>query len=48
MDVLRHAGPPGRSGHQKREERVAAGRSLKEHGKGYGGLRGAANLGKVK
>lgn len=48
MGALWHAGPPGRSGYQKKEERVASGQSLKEHGRGYEGLRGATNLVKVK
>lgn len=41
-------GAPGRSGHHKREEGMATAWSLKDLGRGYEGLRGAANLGKVK
>lgn len=48
MGVFRDAGLPGRSGHREMEKAAAAGQSLKEQGRGYEGLRGAADLGKVK
>lgn len=46
MGALRDGGAPERSGHQKRER--GSGCWLELKGRGYEGLRGAANRGKVK